>query len=243
MAMALGNRRRLINAACKRARLQFGGIGAQAHGAANGINAEQIAQLVNDGIRRVRIELRAVAIVQATYIPRVFDHSALHSQANSEIRDVLLASKLNCADHSGNAAFAESTGNKDAIELPERRRFVLMLQALGFDPVDPGSKVVNQTAMNKRFTKALVRILQFHVLADDADGHLVDGVIHSLDEPLPIFHLGFGFGQMQKPDDLIIQAFCRQHEWDFVDAVHVFRRDDGSLGHVAEQRNLRFHLR
>src|SRR6266571_8170451 len=120
-------------------------------------------------MRRVRIELRAVAILQAAHIPRVFDHGALRAQADAEIRNLFLASKLNRADHSGNAALAKPTGNEDSIELLQLRQLVLLFQALGFDPVDPGSEVVNQPAMNQSFPKALVRILQLHVLADDAD--------------------------------------------------------------------------
>src|SRR5437867_787160 len=197
VAMTFGNRRRLINPVRQRARFQLCGVGAQAHGAANRINAQQIAQLVNDGIWRVRIELGAVAVVQTAYIPRVFDHGALHSQTNPEIRDVLLASKLNGADHAGNTAFAEPPGHEQTIELPEFRRFARMLQALGFDPVNPGSKIVNQAAMNKRLTKALVGILQLHVLADDTDGNLVDWVLHALDEGLPIFHPASAVRQMQ----------------------------------------------
>ena len=64
MAMPFGNHRRLIDPVGERTRLQIGRISAQPHRAADRVDAQQVAQFVDDRIWRVRLELRAVGVLQ-----------------------------------------------------------------------------------------------------------------------------------------------------------------------------------
>ena len=176
----------------QRAGLQIRRIRSQPHCPADRVDTEQIAQFINDGVWRVRIELGAVGVFQSANILRVLDDGALHPETNAEIRNLLFARELDRANHSGNAALAEAPWNQDSVELTKVDRFAFRFQTLGFDPMNPGAQIVDEAAMDQRFAEALVRILQFHVFADDADRYVVDRVIHTLDERFPVLHLAFG---------------------------------------------------
>src|SRR5215469_3116241 len=142
----------------ERTGLQIRRVGPEAHGPADRIDTKQVAQLVNHGIRRVRIEFGTVGGFHATNVERVFDDGALHPEADAEVRNLLFPRILDRANHSGNPAFAEASGNENAIELTELRRLLSVFEALGLDPVNPGSQIVNQPAMDESLAEALVCI-------------------------------------------------------------------------------------
>src|SRR5690349_4130307 len=66
-----------------RARRQDAGISAQAHRAAEVINAPQLAKLVDYAMLRRRIELGAIRIRQTAHVSGKLNNAALHSQTNS----------------------------------------------------------------------------------------------------------------------------------------------------------------
>src|SRR5207253_5884012 len=119
MTMPLGNDIRLVNSIGQRAGLQIRRIRSQPHCPTDRVDTEQIAQFINDGVWRVRIELGAVGVFQSANILRVLDDSALHPETNAEIRNLLFARELDRANHSGNAALAETAGHENSIELTQ----------------------------------------------------------------------------------------------------------------------------
>ena len=171
----------------------------------------------------------------------VFNHGALHSQANTEKGKLLFARELDRANHSGNAALAETAWNQDSVELT-KVGFAFRFQALGFDPMNPGAEIVHKAAMDQSFAEAFVGILQFHVFSHDPDRYVVDRVIHALDERFPVLHPPFGFPQVEKPYDFFIETFDGEDKRNFVNTVDVLCSDNGFFRDVTEERNFRLHV-
>src|ERR1035438_2083107 len=117
--MTLGDFRLSVRLLRETAGLQFAGPRAQAHRAAQFVDAFQLAQFVDDAMRRAGIELAGVGVFQAADVAGVFDHRALHPQANAEVWNLPRARVLDRVDHAGNAALAESAGHQDAVAVFE----------------------------------------------------------------------------------------------------------------------------
>src|SRR4051812_20122656 len=97
--------------------IQAAGPRPKAHGSAELIHTAQLAQFIDDAVRRRRIELRAVGVFQATGISSKFNNSGLHTQANAEVRDALGPGILNCPNHARNSTLPEAARHQDAIDL------------------------------------------------------------------------------------------------------------------------------
>src|SRR6476620_4396526 len=65
--------------------LQKTGPGAQPHRATQFVDALQLAELVNDAVRRAGIELARIRSFEAAHVARVLDHHGLHAQADAEV--------------------------------------------------------------------------------------------------------------------------------------------------------------
>src|ERR1041385_4050812 len=80
---------------------------AQSHGTAQLFHAAQFAKLVDDTMRRCWIEFAGIRFGQSRDVARKLDASGLHSQADAEIRDLLLASVADGLQHAFDTAFGE----------------------------------------------------------------------------------------------------------------------------------------
>src|SRR5205807_5020064 len=116
MAVALTDLRGGVSFGGLAVGLQLAGPGAQAHGAAQLVNAGELAQLIDDAVRSGLIELAGVGLIQATDVARVFDAGGLHAQADAEIRNFFLTRVANAVQHALNAALAEAARYQDAVK-------------------------------------------------------------------------------------------------------------------------------
>ena len=164
---------------------QQAGISAQPHGAAQFIHAFQLAQLIDDAIGRGGIELGGVGVLQSAHVAREFDHHGLHAEADSEIRNFVLARITDGGDHALHSALSESAGDQDAVELLELGCAVGPAQIVRFDPVNVHLEAVRQAAVQQRFLQALVGIFVLDVLADQADVDLVFRILHAFQHAGP----------------------------------------------------------
>src|SRR5687767_1163036 len=94
-------------------------VSAKPHRAAEVIDAPEFTQLIDHPVWCGGIELRAVRICQSTNVPGKFNHAALHSQTNTEERNLLGTRKVDRANHAFDAAFSKAAGHKDAIVRPK----------------------------------------------------------------------------------------------------------------------------
>src|ERR1019366_701676 len=84
MAMALVDQIAAVSLVSDRALLQPAWIFPEAHSPAEGIDADQIAQLVDDFVRRLIVELRRVRANHSDDVSRELDRRALHAEADTE---------------------------------------------------------------------------------------------------------------------------------------------------------------
>src|ERR1041385_2292403 len=144
--------------------------GTEPHRPAHLLDADQIAQLEDDGVRRLRVELRRVSAREAADRARVLDDGGLHPQTDAEVGRARLARVVDGANHAGHAALAEAAGHKYRVEVAQALFVRVVHQTLRLDPAHVNSQVVRPAAVRQGLAQRLVRVFQLNVLADDADG-------------------------------------------------------------------------
>src|SRR5581483_11612176 len=90
MAMALADLGLSVNFMRQGSWLNLAGPCSQTHCASKFFHATQLAQLVNHAMRSSGIELARIRLSQAAYITRELNAGSLHTQTNSEVRNLLL---------------------------------------------------------------------------------------------------------------------------------------------------------
>ena len=239
MAMALADFRCAVCLFGLAASFKMAVPGAQAHRSAQLFHAAQFAQLVDDAVRRRRIELAGVGIFQAAHVARVLDARRLHAQTDAEVRNLVLARKADAVQHAGNAALAKSSGDENAVKAFQLRLIaavvlVLRLQTLGFNPLQIQFQVVVQRGVYQRFFQGLIAVLVLHVLAHHADQHFVLRVVGPVDKALPGRHVAVFCLYSQILEHQFVHALVGKGQGTFVDARHVPCGNHGALFHVAE---------
>src|SRR5215470_1159246 len=243
VTMPLADLELAVSLGSKRARLELARPGAEAHGAAHFVDAQQFAQFVNHPERGLLIEFGAVRLLQAGDIAGVFNRRALHAQANSKERNLVFSRVSNGMYHSFDTALAESAGHQDSVVTAQAAggRFG-RVDFLGFDPIDHRLVMVRQAAVQQRFAQAFVGVFQLHVLADDGDAGFAGRVMDSLDQIEPGLEILRALFEMEQPQNLLVEAFAAELCRYGVNGVHVFHRDHARFGDVAEERDLSLQL-
>ena len=121
MAMALADLDRAVYAS-----LASAGLSLHAHAPSRMVPpkffyAGQLAQFVNHAMRRGRIKLAGVGMLQSGNVARKLDASGLHAQTDAEIGNLLFARIADGRQHAFDAALAEAAGHQDAVEAFELR--------------------------------------------------------------------------------------------------------------------------
>src|SRR5690606_22521628 len=159
---------------------------AQAHGAAHVAVLAAALDLAAAGapfgdqadhrVRGLAVVLGAVGTLEASHVPGHVHHRGLHAVADPEVGDALFAGVLRRQHLALEAAVAETARYQDAVEPGQDLVGAVALDVLGFDPfqVDPGA--LADAAVAQRLGHRLVGVLVVDVLADHADGDLVDRV-------------------------------------------------------------------
>ncbi|MCU1222774.1 MAG: hypothetical protein JWQ42_867 [Edaphobacter sp.] len=196
------------------------------------------------------VELAGVGLLEAADVARVLDAGGLHTQADAEVGNALFAGVADGVEHALDASLAKAAGDEDAVEVFQLVTVfegraavgVFGLEAFGFDPGDAELEVVGQGAVDEGFLEGLIAVLVLDVLADDADGDLVLGVVSAVDDVLPLGDVG-GLGlDAEVLEGEGVYAFGGEGEGDLVDAGDVAGGDDGGLLDVAEEGDLAAHL-
>src|SRR5215471_319681 len=132
VAMALADLRGIVNSGSEGVRLQLARPRAQAHRASQFINPAQLAQLINDAMRRAGIELARVCLLQSANVAGKLNASRLHAQANAKVWDLVFPRVADGIQHAFNAALAKSAGNQNAVKALELHFIVAVLAVFGF---------------------------------------------------------------------------------------------------------------
>src|SRR5439155_11320928 len=217
--------------------------GAQPHGPAQLVNPAQLAQFVDDAVRGVGIELRAVCSFETADVARVFDHRALKAQANAEVGHFARAGKFAGLEHALDSPLAKSSRHQNGVEPFELLLPVVSREPFGFDPDDVGLNVIGKSAVSERLVQALVGVLQLDILTHDGDRDLAAGMAQTLHQVNPGLHIPLGGLEPEATQDLGVKTFARQHQRNFVNVLDVFRGDHSLFRNAAEQRDLGLEVR
>src|SRR5260370_23399347 len=114
---------------------------AQAHGAAELVDAAELTQLVDDAVGRAWVELAGVGVGQPAEVATLLNASRLHPQADPEVGNFVFTRVADGVEHPLNAALAEPARDQNAVKAFELRfTFALAIfrvfgfQSFGFHP-------------------------------------------------------------------------------------------------------------
>ncbi len=124
-------------------------------------------------MRSVLIELCRMSILKADDIPGELNHRALHSQADAEERNALLASVTNRLQLAINASFAKATGNENSIVALQQSFSAFRFDVFALNASDANLCVVVNSGVIQRFIDRLVRIFVLGIFAHDSDTDFV----------------------------------------------------------------------
>src|SRR3954468_13421706 len=119
MAMSFADFDFAVGICCMRSSGQLAAPRTESHRATEFLHSTQLAQLVDHPMRSGRIEFARVGFGQSTNVACKLNAGRLHSQANSKVGNLVLASVTDTLQHACDSALAKSSRNEDAIELIE----------------------------------------------------------------------------------------------------------------------------
>ena len=244
MAMAFVNEVGAIDFMGLRAFGQLAGIEAEAHGAAFIGDVDLVGHEVDDREFGIFMEFRRRSAFEADDVAGEFHDSALHTQAEAEVRHVVFTGILDGTDLAFDAAVAEAAGNDDTVDAFEDffHREVRVFQSFRIDPVDIDFRLIGDASMVQSFSDAEVGVVESDVFTDQGDFQGLFRIVNGMDHFLPVFHIAGTIGQVEFFQDDAVHPFFRQEEGYFIDAVQGLVFDDGIFVDVAEQGQLFFHF-
>src|SRR3989441_1313753 len=241
MPVSLENRLGPVQFRGLRVRVHVDLVGPEAHRRAHSFQATLLREQVDDGMRRVRIELGTVRALQAEVVARETNRCELEPEAHPLERDVILGGVSYRGDLPLDPAIPEPARHEDSIGPLEELRPVL-LQVDGLDPLQVHVDARRGARMVERLDVTHVRILEVRVLADECDGDLFLGILQVLQEPLPFLQVLSFRLEPERPHDVFREALAVEEKRDVVDRGGVGGADDPLDGHVAEKRDFLLDL-
>ena len=215
------------------------GVLAQTHGAALGDAALLVGHQVDDVVMTLGGELAGVGVGVAQNVAGELHDHDLHTEADAEVGDIVLAGVLCGLYHAFDAAVAKAAGDDDAVHV--RKGFpagCLIGQVLALDPLDLHLAVVLEAGVVEAFHDGQIGVMQLDVLAHEGDGA---GLAAGGDPGQHLFPLGEVCGgniQMQLLDHHVVEAAGVEHQRTLVEAGHGQVLDDALRLDVAEGADL-----
>ena len=235
--MPLVNFLAVVQPGHQRAGLKFAGLRAKAHRAALFGDFLLFVQQGDDGVCGGGVKFGGVSALELEHVARKLDGGDLHPKAKAEVGDVVFAGELGCLYFALRAALAESARHQDAAASLECLGSAVFLDILRVDPRNLDAAVVGHAAVDHRLVNRLVGVLQFHVLAHDADAHPVARLDEFADDVLPVRHVGRRSVESKLLADEVVHPLALQHQRHFVNRVlDVHLLDHCLVWHVAEER-------
>ncbi len=190
----------------------------------------------------VRIELRRVGVCPAEHIPRELDDRDLHTEADAEVRNLMLTRILCCHDHALDTTGAETARNQDPIDPGEQRLCAGLLELLGIHPADLHLRTVCDTTMLQGLHDAEVGIMQLRILADDGDDRLAARMTQILDHMCPVGEIRLRAWQVETLEDRLREMLVLHHERHLVDELCVRVLQYMVRRHITEEADLLTNL-
>ena len=216
-------------------------IGTQTHGAPLLGHVLLRAHQVDDTIRAIRIELGRAGAGKADDVAGKFAHGHLHTQANAQIRNLVLAGELGREDLALQGALTKAARDQDARGVTQDLGDVLLIEALAIDQLHVNVAIVEDARMVQGLDNRQVRIGQLRVLAHNGDLHLVGvmvGVILFAQELVPLAHVALTRVQTQALANAQVKVLLGKQLRNIVNARAVLVGKDAIGVDVAEACDL-----
>ena len=149
--------------------VQLHRVGAEAHGPAHVGDLLLLGQEVDHRVRRLRVHLGRVRALHPDGMPGEFGDGDLHPEADSQVRNLVLAGDLGGPDLALEATAAKAAGDEDAVGLRDRCRDPRIGHLLRIDPIDFDLAAVMDAGVAERLGDRQVGVLKLDVLADQGD--------------------------------------------------------------------------
>src|SRR4051812_48429274 len=115
MAVAFADFTLAVDSVGQSVRFNLASPGSEPHGASQLFDTAQLAQFINHAMVSCRIELAGIGFSQSANVASEFNAGSLHSQANSEVGNFVLAGVADGLQHTFDTALAETSRNEDAV--------------------------------------------------------------------------------------------------------------------------------
>ncbi len=186
------------------------------------------------------VKFARVGISRPADIAREFDHGHLHSQADPEVGDTVLARIARGRDFSLTPAVPEASRNQDAIRLVQEPFNPHLFDLFRLNTIQLYSSVVGDPAVDQRLHQTFVRLLEAHIFSHNGDPDGFLGVLENLSGPLPFSEIGRAGPYMELFHDFFIQPLLVKDQRDLVDPFDVLSGNDGVFFYVTKMGDLGF---
>ena len=213
------------------------GVGAKAHGSALGNISVLVGHQIDDLMLGL-VKFAGGGVGIAEDVSCKLNDGDLHSQADAEVRDIMLPGVLNGADLSLDSTVSEAAGNQDSVHVRKDLTGVFRGYRLGVHPLHLylGGVFVSGVAQSLRHRK--IGIVQLNILAHQPDMYFLFPVFDSSDHLLPFGQVRLGSVNVQFSANDPRKIGLFQHQGRF---VQVRKGDifDHAVGlYITEQRDL-----
>ena len=203
----------LIGCIGQRTRHDFAGVNSQPHRAALVNNIGLLRHQVDNRIGCQRGKLTAMGISNLADVTGIFDHSALHAEAQAEKRHLVFPRILDRPDFTFDTAVAKTTGHQNAIDVSQifGQIAVTLFNMFGIDPFDLNRRALGNPGVTQRLGHAHVSVRQRDIFANQSDCNCSRWMQDLVDHRPPFGHIFRAGLDIKFFDNDPIQAFFLQN--------------------------------
>ena len=190
----------------------------------------------------VRHQLDAVRFFQAQHIAGEFHDGKLHTEAQTQVGDLIFAGIADGAEHSVNTAAAEAAGHQHAGHALEDLCNVFRRHGFGVHPTNANVRAVRNACVLECFDDADIGVVQLGVFADQRD---LDGFLRvhpAVAHIAPLVKIGRVVFQAEAFADDVGQMLVLHHQRHLIEDLRVQILQHMARLDIAEQRQLVAHV-
>ena len=145
------------------------GTSTKSHGGSLILYLFLIIHNVNYGIRCIRVKFFAVCFCQTQNISGEINHGNLHTQAQSEIGEIIFPGEFGSDYFSLRSTISKSTGNQNAMEISKVGIGAILLDFFRIDMNHHDLTIVTNSTVYQGLVNREIGILEVHVFPDHSN--------------------------------------------------------------------------
>ena len=223
-------------------------VSTQTHGSTHLCNILLLLHDVDDIVRSLLVHFAAVGIGITQHVAGEFDHHHLHTQTDTEGRDIVCTGVFCSDDLAFDTSLAESRTDNHTRHALESLGNVFLGQLLTVYIVSLYLIVIIGSGMSQRFQNTLISILQI-IFTYQSDVDNFCSLVATLQERTPWTQSrSFSDWHIHLAQNNLVQLLSLHAEWHFVDRRHIQTLDYSvfvyitEVGHFLTQTGVQFVL-